>query len=42
MNKGITEFNKTNNQLFASRKDMIENWNKVSQNLLDKHTPRSR
>ncbi len=42
MNKGITEFNKTNNQLFASRKDMIENWNKVSQNLLDKHTPRSK
>jgi hypothetical protein len=42
MNKGITEFNKTNNQLYASRKDLIENWNKASQNLLDKHTPRSR
>jgi hypothetical protein len=42
MNKGISEFNKTNQQLYSARKDLIDNWNKVSQNLLDKHTPKSR
>jgi len=40
VNKAVNEFNSTNKQLYEARKDMIESWNKASQQFLDKHVPK--
>lgn len=42
MNKSVTNFNNLNNRLYASRSKHLENWNKLSQSFLDKHTPHHR
>jgi hypothetical protein len=39
-NQAVNDYNNTNNQLNAARGKLIENYNKVSQAFLDKHTPK--
>ncbi|MBD0256943.1 MAG: hypothetical protein ICV83_14590 [Cytophagales bacterium] len=40
VNKAVNEFNSTSKQLFEARKQMIDSWNKASQQFLDKHVPK--
>jgi hypothetical protein len=41
VNKAINEFNSTNKQThIEARKQMIDGWNKASQQFLDKHVPK--
>jgi hypothetical protein len=40
VNKAVNEFNSTNKQLFEARKQMVDSWNKASQQFLDKHVPK--
>ncbi|MDO1448270.1 hypothetical protein Q0590_18490 [Rhodocytophaga aerolata] len=40
LNTSVNSFNTANNQLNKSRSQLIDNWNKVSANFSDKHTPK--
>lgn len=42
MNKSAKNYNNINTRLYASRSKHRENWNKLSQSFVDKHTPHHR